>query len=241
MVRPFPLLLVLAFVAACGRDVPGPDPAAPAVEPAARVDAAPLRPATSAPVAPAQAPATSAASAASAASPTNTVPTGPCPPGWTCDYAAFADPARRAAVSSLLVQKARHQLHLVAGRTILASYSVALGSGGLGQKLYEGDKTTPIGTYKITGKYPSRWHTYLAIDYPAPADVARHAAAVERGEVPKGKGPGSAIAIHGHRQDQPSRLHKVFDWTLGCVALDNDEIDVVAGLAPVGTPVVIEP
>ncbi len=234
MVRPSRIPIVLAFVAACGRDVPSTDPAAPTVEPAARVDPAP----------PPRADAAASAKelAAPAAPPTEGVaPAGPCPPGWACDYAAFADPARRATVSSLLVQKARHQLHLVAGRTILRSYSVALGSGGLGQKLYEGDKTTPIGSYRITGKYPSRWHTYLAIDYPAPADVARHAAAVERGEVPKGKGPGSAIAIHGHRQDQPSRLHKAFDWTLGCVSLDNDEIDEVAGLAPAGTPVVIEP
>ena len=55
------------------------------------------------------------------------------------------------------------------------------------------------------------------------------------------RAPGSAIAIHGHRQDQPSRLHKAFDWTLGCVSLDNDEIDEVASVVGVGTKVVIEP
>jgi lipoprotein-anchoring transpeptidase ErfK/SrfK len=164
-----------------------------------------------------------------------------CPPTWRCDYAAFLDAKSRPKVSSILVQKARHQLHLVADRSIVRTYGVALGSGGLGQKRYEGDKTTPIGTYTITGRYPSKWHTYLAIDYPNADDVARHAAAKEKGEIPEGRGPGSAIAIHGHRQDQPSRLHKSFDWTLGCVSLDNDEIDEVANAVTKGTKVVIEP
>jgi L,D-peptidoglycan transpeptidase YkuD (ErfK/YbiS/YcfS/YnhG family) len=162
-----------------------------------------------------------------------------CPAGWVCDYAAFAaDP--RPKVTEIRVQKQAHLLHLVADKTIVRSYTIAIGPGGLGHKYYEGDKVTPIGSYTITGRYPSRWHTYLAIDYPNAEDKARHAAAVERGEIPEGRGPGSAIAIHGHRKDQPPRMHKLVDWTLGCVSLDNDEIDEVAGVVTVGTKVVIE-
>lgn len=220
-----PLLLLCSVLASCGRSpkadglgAPGPDLEEPpcAAEPR---------------------PAKSATHVAAVEAPRDPK----CPPAWSCDYAAFTDTARRPAVSSILVQKARHQLHLVADRTIIRTYGVALGSGGLGQKMYEGDRITPIGTYAITGRYPSKWHTYLAIDYPSEADRSRHAEAVKRGEIPEGRGPGSAIAVHGHRQDQPSRLHKAFDWTLGCVSLDNDEIDEVASVVAIGTKVVIEP
>jgi L,D-peptidoglycan transpeptidase YkuD (ErfK/YbiS/YcfS/YnhG family) len=163
-----------------------------------------------------------------------------CPRGYRCDFAALAS-ANPPHVTEILVRKEAHRLHLVAGDTIVRSYRVALGWGGLGQKYYEGDGTTPIGTYSITGKYPSKWHTYLSLDYPRPADDDRYANAVAEGRAPKGRTAGSAIAIHGHRDNQPEGLHKLVDWTLGCVALDNGEIDEVASLTTNGTRVVIVP
>jgi lipoprotein-anchoring transpeptidase ErfK/SrfK len=163
----------------------------------------------------------------------------PCPAGWRCDRAAFSR-SPRPVVTEILVQKAPHLLHLVAGRTIVQTYGVALGGGGMGQKRYEGDRGTPVGSYHVTGRYPSPWHTYLSLDYPNDEDRRRYDDLVGRGEVPAGKGPGSAIAIHGHRAEMPERLHKLVDWTLGCVALDNAEIDEVAAVAPIGTKVVIE-
>ena len=81
----------------------------------------------------------------------------------------------------------------------------------------------------------------MYLDYPGDEDRRRFAELVARGEVEAKRGPGSAIAVHGHRADQRDGLHKTWDWTLGCVALDNGEIDEVASLAPVGTRVVIEP
>ena len=162
-----------------------------------------------------------------------------CPEGWTCDLGAL-DRVPRPTITRILVQKCAHRLHLVAGEAIVKSYAVAIGSGGYGPKRYEGDRVTPVGTYSIIGRYPSRWHTYLALSYPSDADRRRYAELVARGEVDPRVGPGSAIAIHGRRATQPARLHKLVDWTLGCVALDNDEIDEVAADAPVGTPVLIE-
>lgn len=167
-------------------------------------------------------------------------PTAPgCPAGFTCDFGALArlPPPK---ITELFVQKREHKLHLVTGKTIVKSYGVALGSGGFGLKRFEGDRVTPVGAYTITGRYPSRWHTYLSLSYPNEEDQRRFADLVARGEVDKRRGPGSAIAIHGHRQDQQDKLHKQRDWTLGCVALDNQEIDEIAAVAPVGTRVVIE-
>lgn len=213
-VKPVTLLLALApaLLAACGpRASAKPDRPAPTPTPKAPV------------VLPAPAP---------AADPN-------CPAAWTCDYGALAR-TKDLSITEILVQKQAHKLHLVAGKTIVKSYGMAMGNGGLGFKRFEGDRVTPVGVYSITGRYPSRWHTYLALSYPNDDDRRRFAALVARGEVDAKRGPGSAIAIHGHRADQSETLHKLRDWTLGCVALDNDEIDEIARAAPVGTKVVIE-
>ncbi|MCC6555927.1 MAG: L,D-transpeptidase [Polyangiaceae bacterium] len=223
--RPFAPLLALALLVACsppGRaDHDGPPP---------RVEA--LTTASEAPVRALAAPEPPAASAEAPGG------DGACPAGYRCDPGAL-DRAPRPAITELFIQKRAHLLHLVAGNVIVKSYGVALGSGGLGQKRVEGDRVTPIGTYSITGRYPSRWHTYLALSYPNDEDRARFDDLAARGEVDRKLGPGSAIAIHGRRADMRDRHHKLLDWTLGCVALDNDEIDEVAALAPVGTRVVI--
>lgn len=180
-------------------------------------------------------PITPAASLTVAASQARAASEGDCPQGYTCTSEAVgASPADK-----LLIEKARHKLHIVRGTNIVKSFSVALGSGGLEQKVFEGDRKTPEGRFAVTGRYPSKWHTYLALDYPGDADRTRYEAAVKRGEAPPKVGAGSAIAIHGHRADQPSKLHKLADWTLGCIALDNNEIDEIAAVAPKGTTVEI--
>jgi lipoprotein-anchoring transpeptidase ErfK/SrfK len=162
-----------------------------------------------------------------------------CPAGFTCDRDTFGrEPPP--VITEVFIQKRAHRLHLVAGeRRIVRSYSIAIGSGGLGQKRVEGDRVTPVGTYSVTGRYPSRWHTYLSLSFPNDEDRARFEELAARGEVNRRLGPGSAIAIHGHRADQRDKAHKEWDWTLGCVALDNGEIDEIAAAAPVGTKVVI--
>ncbi|NUO48921.1 MAG: L,D-transpeptidase [Polyangiaceae bacterium] len=158
-----------------------------------------------------------------------------CPDGYRC-----GPPSPTAPVDLILVEKRAHRLYLVSKTEVVASYSVAIGPGGYGHKKYEGDKVTPIGSYTITAKIDkTKWHTYLALDYPNEEDKKRYADLVERGEAPAGVGAGSAIAIHGRRADMPDGLHKLVDWTLGCVALDNAEIDQVAARVEKGTRVLI--
>jgi hypothetical protein len=146
-------------------------------------------------------------------------PAPPCPNGYRCGAAVPPD----AVIDLILIEKSEHRLSLVSGSDVAAMYSVALGSGGPGQKHYEGDKTTPMGAYSVTAIIKNtRWHTYLALDYPNEEDKKRYEALVARGEAPAGVGAGSGIAIHGRRKDMRDGLHKLIDWTLGCVALDND-------------------
>lgn len=184
-------------------------------------------------------PAPEAASAAPAILTSAAPAAPPCPAPLTCDYEAW-DREPRPSVTEILVQKDAHRLYLVAGATVVRSYRVALGWGGMGPKKFEGDGVTPVGTYAITDRLHSKWHTFLGVSYPSLEDQRQYGQRRARGEVPPGKGIGFGIAIHGHRKDQDDGEHKKSDWTLGCIALDNPEIDEVASAVKKGTRVVID-
>jgi L,D-peptidoglycan transpeptidase YkuD (ErfK/YbiS/YcfS/YnhG family) len=79
------------------------------------------------------------------------------------------------------------------------------------------------------------------VSYPNDEDRRRFAELKRRGQVPHGRGVGHSIGIHGVGSSQyaGAHAHKDTDWTLGCVALDDDEIDEVARLTPDGTKIVI--
>ena len=119
---------------------------------------------------------------------------------------------------------------LLRGESILRSYRIALGRDPVGHKMQEGDGRTPQGRYTIDRRNPkSKYYLALHISYPEPDDVARARAAE--------LDPGGDIMIHGLRDSTPAPG----DWTQGCIAVTNDEMDEIGGLAPDGTPIVIQP
>jgi murein L,D-transpeptidase YafK len=148
--------------------------------------------------------------------------------------AVAADPQ----VTEILIEKTKHTLTLRAGEKVVATYRVAIGPGGAGPKRLEGDRVTPIGRYRVSGRIKGLFHEFLVVSYPNADDVRRFAAAKRDGLVPKSSNIGNGIGIHGTgASDWPG--HKDSDWTLGCVALDNAEIDEIARKVPDGTPIVI--
>ncbi|MGK3971046.1 murein L,D-transpeptidase family protein [Sorangium sp. So ce118] len=144
-------------------------------------------------------------------------------------------------VTEIRIDKSEHTLDLVAGGTIVRSYRVALGPGGSGPKLYEGDRRTPVGTYRVAGRIKGLFHQFLVVSYPNEEDRRRFAELRRRGEVPPGRGVGHGIGIHGVGGGGTlhTGVHKDTDWTLGCIALDDDEIDEVARRTPDGAKIVI--
>ncbi len=152
--------------------------------------------------------------------------------------AAIAD--QKVQVTRIWIGKSAHELKLFAGTTEVKSYRVAIGPGGPGPKRREGDKVTPVGHYHVTMHQPSQFKIFLRIDYPTAADWTRFAELKKNGSLPADATIGGDIGIHGTGNPAWDGIHKSHDWTLGCIALDNDEIVEIAGLVKDGTPVDIE-
>jgi hypothetical protein len=143
--------------------------------------------------------------------------------------------SRAANRTVLVVDKLRRELLVVRGDEELASFRVDLGLGGMDHKSYAGDAFTPEGRYKITevrNPGQTRYYRALMLDYPNEEDQRRFRELKKRGLVPRRGGIGSNIEIHGEGgRDQ--------DWTQGCVALANRDMDDLVDFVQVGTPVTI--
>lgn len=134
----------------------------------------------------------------------------------------------------VFVDKSARRLELHRDGIVLRSYEIGLGGNPIGPKRREGDGRTPEGDYVIDGRNPnSAYHLSLHIDYPRPADRAASAAL----EAP----PGGDIFIHGLPNYWPGASAPKVDWTEGCIAVDNAEIEEIWRLVPDGTPIRILP
>ncbi len=159
----------------------------------------------------------------------------------------------------IVIQKSRNVLTLYKGTTPVRSYWAALGRGWQsGDKQRSGDKRTPEGEFYICSMNPSeRFYKFMGISYPGipHAEAAMQGglitygqyleiwkAIVERRKPPWDTKLGGAIGIHG-RVAGPAVLRPPApeNWTDGCIALNNDDVDELFGIASLGTPVTILP
>lgn len=146
---------------------------------------------------------------------------------------------KAAAVTEIHIDKSDHTLKLLAGKDVVKTYKVAIGSGGMGHKKYEGDKTTPVGTYRVAGRFKGLFHQFMNVSYPNEEDKKRYAELKAKGGVPAGRSVGFGIGIHGVGSKTLNGVHKAVDWTHGCIALDDDEIDELSRMVKDGTKIVI--
>lgn len=137
---------------------------------------------------------------------------------------------------SLVIEKGARRLMLIRNGKTLKAYRVSLGREPNGPKRFEGDKRTPEGNYVIDRrKEDSSFHLALHVSYPTPQQIA--AASLE------GRSPGGDIMIHGIRNGFAAigPLHRFFDWTQGCIAVTDGEMDELWRAVPNGTPIEIRP
>jgi hypothetical protein len=135
----------------------------------------------------------------------------------------------------ILVDKLAHVCHVISGGEKLAEYTIELGPNWLGHKRQRGDGATPEGRYRIRKKKSDRQTVYykaLEIDYPNLEDQTSFHSAKHRGEISARASIGGLIEIHGDGG-------RGANWTAGCVALRNRDMDRLYEVAKVGTPVTI--
>jgi L,D-peptidoglycan transpeptidase YkuD (ErfK/YbiS/YcfS/YnhG family) len=136
---------------------------------------------------------------------------------------------------SIIIDKYSRKLIVYLEGTKKYEYSAELGKNWVGDKMVRGDKATPEGMYKITMKFESnktKYYKALLIDYPNDEDTAKFRAAIEKGILSRSAKIGGLIEIHGNGG-------KGIDWTEGCIALTDREMDSVFKIVKVGTPVTI--
>lgn len=147
-----------------------------------------------------------------------------------CTFLQAAD------VDQVVVDKSKHRLLLLNGDTRVREFSVAFGGEPQGHKQQEGDQKTPEGLYILDyKKADSAFYKAIHISYPNAEDKA-HAAK-------KGVDPGGFIMIHGQKNGFGflAPIMQLFNWTDGCIALSNKDMEDLWNLVQVGTPIQINP
>lgn len=157
----------------------------------------------------------------------------------------------------ILIKRSEKRLLVQKDGEVLRSFHVALGSGGSKPKLQSGDRLTPKGTYHIVQVRDSnRFHLFIQLDYPSVRDAinalkedriskAQYRKILDAhifGNLPPQNTPlGGAIGIHGIGVETKDKLeiHEIADWTQGCIALRNEEVEQLTQYISKGTQVTI--
>lgn len=136
----------------------------------------------------------------------------------------------------VLVDKSQNRMYLFQRSQVIASYDISLGQNPIGHKVQEGDHRTPEGRYSLTYKNAnSKFYKSIRINYPNENDIARAEA--------RGVTPGGDIVIHGMPNEVGDYRGpiKPKNWTQGCIAVRNHEMDEIWKLVDSGTPIEIRP
>ncbi len=137
-------------------------------------------------------------------------------------------------IDKILVLKSQRRLQVFSKGKLIKSYKISLGRVPVGAKHFEGDDKTPEGQYLINDKNPnSGYHLNLGVSYPSKADVQFANS--------NGKSPGGLIKLHGLKNGMGfiGKFHRFFDWTHGCIALTNPEIEELYHNVEIGTVIEI--
>ena len=137
-------------------------------------------------------------------------------------------------VTQIVVNKGARRMYLLNNQTVLKSYDIGLGNAPIGHKQFEGDGKTPEGVYFIDRFNPrSQYHLSVGVSYPAERDAAFAEAL--------GRQPGGDIFIHGWGPEGNALAPKRRDWTAGCIAVKDEEIEEIYAMVRGGIPIIINP
>ena len=156
-------------------------------------------------------------------------------PTWNSWAQDAINESKRSRNYSIIVDKYSRKCYVYLSGEKEYEFDTELGRNWVGSKRKMGDKATPEGIYKVVHKYQggqTLYHKALSIDYPNAEDRDRFKSEISKGTLPASAKIGNGIEIHGGGG-------KGVDWTEGCIALTNSEIDIVFNIIKIGTPVTI--
>jgi len=171
-------------------------------------------------------------------------------PGWILAAPIYTG-------TEIVISRSENKLFVMKNGITLRQYHVAFGMGGMKAKRQEGDRKTPIGNYQIIKiKENSRFHRFIQLNYPAIEDAKRALGThlISQSEYqgivnahrlhrlpPQNTALGGAIGIHGIGDETQDKIdiHNNIDWTKGCIAMRNKEIDELLSYISSGTKVII--
>ncbi len=142
----------------------------------------------------------------------------------------------------IVVDKSDYELKVYDDEGWYATYPIVFGSKDLGDKMREGDKKTPNGSFRvILKKHHPKWGPELLLDYPTDESVQRFNQRKAQGLVPRNAKIGGGIAIHATRPGEEWTVDNFYNWTDGCVSVKYTEMKDLFSYIPVGTQVTIQP
>jgi len=143
---------------------------------------------------------------------------------------------------SILVEKSKYRLTIYDSKKPVKSYPVVFGGNPGGDKLKAGDSRTPEGVFSIKDMYPHEtWSKFLWLDYPTKQSWRKHIKAKQNGTIGWGDSVGSEIGIHGVPANSDNLIKDRSNWTLGCVSLENKDVEELYQFVQKGTAVEISP
>ncbi|MEL6675381.1 MAG: L,D-transpeptidase [Bacteroidota bacterium] len=140
------------------------------------------------------------------------------------------------------ISKSQYRLELRLDTLLLARFPVVFGGNPVDDKLRQGDRCTPEGTFQLRDLYPhQKWSKFLWIDYPTEASWQKHRTAKAQGLIPEEADIGGEIGIHGVPEGYDYAIDQRQNWTLGCISLKNEDVDWLYQFAFKGMKVIISP
>jgi murein L,D-transpeptidase YafK len=141
----------------------------------------------------------------------------------------------------IVIDKSDYELSVYDAEGWLVTFPVVFGNSNLGDKMVEGDRKTPEGTFTIINKkIHDKWCRYMALDFPTAADVEKFNLRKQQGLIPANAKQGGDIGIHGVWPHEDYAVDQYQNWTHGCISLKNEHIKQLYALVPVGTKVIIK-
>ncbi len=141
----------------------------------------------------------------------------------------------------IVVDKSDYELKVYDVEGWLITYPVVFGNNDMGDKLMQGDRKTPEGTFTIANKkVHGKWCRYMGIDYPTSESVELFNRRKQTGVIPPYAKIGGDIGIHGTWPREGYAIDQYQNWTMGCISMKNEHITQLYKLVPVGTKITIQ-